>query len=143
MATTFNRLRFYVCVLTQSQLLECFVPEVVPHVFIGTHKEFFLIIRGLKLHTASFVQDVLLASSNTVPCDFLTLFENETLCHCLLGQVMEEDDVAQHPTAFVERTEDVVWCEGILLQEIITQNLCHLKSHLIALRQAILLMIVW
>jgi len=55
---------------------------------------------------------------------------------------MEEDEVAQHPTTFVERTEAVVCSEDILLQEILNQNPRYPKSHLIALRQAILLVCV-
>ena len=77
-----------------------------------------------KLHSCELVNDVAQVILDGGPGDLVVRLRG--VLHSLLGQVEEGHNVLEHAHSLVERTVAVVGSVGVLLEEVILDELGHL-----------------
>merc|ERR1719198_256345 len=70
-----------------------------------------------------------------VPCDLVV---SRSLSHGLLRSLVVCDNASHHTNSLGERALEVIVDETVLLQEILTNDLCNLKRALLILREGVL-----
>lgn len=89
-----------------------------------------------KLHSCELVNDVAQAVLDGGPGDLVVRLGG--VLHGLLGQVEEDHNVLEHAHGLVERTVAVVGSVGVLLEEVVLDELGHLQNDLVTLCQGTL-----
>merc|ERR1712060_920279 len=89
----------------------------------------------LKLHVCNLLNHVLHSIVDSAPHDLVLSLE---LGHGLLCRLVKANNDLHHADSLGERAHEVILCETILLQEILTDNLRDLQGALLVFRKRIL-----
>mmetsp|Transcript_117684 Transcript_117684/g.366628 ORF Transcript_117684/g.366628 Transcript_117684/m.366628 type:complete len:316 (-) Transcript_117684:1022-1969(-) len=115
------------------------IPEGRQNLVVQGHKGPLEVLLGLpgqlKLHVRDLLDHVLHSIGNGVPTHLGLPGE---LRHRLLGGLVEADDHLHHANGLRQRAHEVVLREAVLLEEVLADDLGHLKSALLVLGERVL-----
>mmetsp|Transcript_7659 Transcript_7659/g.13558 ORF Transcript_7659/g.13558 Transcript_7659/m.13558 type:complete len:224 (-) Transcript_7659:194-865(-) len=91
--------------------------------------------REFKLHVRNLLDHVLHGNVDGVPSDFVL---SAKLGHHLLGCFVEANNDLHHTDGLCQWAHEIVVSEAILLQEVLSDDLCHFQSAFLILGQGVL-----